>query len=917
MEAALNQNFIKDYAQSRKDIYDELKGRVSTVILNSMKGYLRQKEVAFDGSSVDLEEFKKSVVQKLDKQTQMQLTNIENELNKELGTVITSLKDGSQTAFSKFANKFGKFTKSTVEMVARGTAIKTAAALSPTLGTAVLGTSIIAPVAIKTVKDIRENKEESTTAALDVLLLKLCSKENEDKKEFFVSKEIMDLVANNLEEQQIMVNKNDSLMFLRDITKLDNKKKQQVVKTINSLKGSPYDVEKTIQETKMNLSKIKSILGKDVIAPISTAALYGMTLGTTLTQIAPDAVPSIISALAVGGVTGNVLAAGGVGGVQFALSKLGGSIPIVGNIIENAMEKINDTETLAASTGVAVAGVIAAKVVPGLVYKGAKGIINKVKNKKMAQEAREELTEEIVSKAIQDANEEMDARSDTSAIIDIVKDTLLQRGIQVPQNIKSPDELKVYLKRLDTEDKKQVYKIADILEQVKEDSNKSFKKSLKNIAKTAYWGGVIALAGLGMYDAFINPGFIDTLAEKNKVERQVEALNKENEQKEMKEVGEKAETKSARDIKEARDRANAGETEKVTVRDIVNKQVAEANKTYETQVEEFRKYLPKTEDEAKLTWKFPFEPAQTPDDAEKMRGLLEEMHMVRRDGIINKDLLTNVLEKATQNKDCLRELQNELGVKTVEEMVNSPSVQYYFRQLGQYQLPSGLEKQMVDYIKDTMLNPSNGARGASYNCFSDVLNNYFQENLVDIPTQSSSIAEITRYLKQLEKDPLKQNALESYFLMNGKNTGDFEGFAEAITNMFNSKPRKEILPKTQEIREIAQKATESKEEVIKALESPIPSDPKVIAGIGATAGTIIGTAKEVSKGIVSKIKSMIRNISPFKQKSLPPGQEEIKEDTYKKRARPELEKLKVKPENLTPKEGTIVKNNEKTKERQI
>ena len=62
MEAALNQNFIKDYAQSRKDIYDELKGRVSTVILNSMKGYLRQKEVAFDGSSVDLEEFKKEMV---------------------------------------------------------------------------------------------------------------------------------------------------------------------------------------------------------------------------------------------------------------------------------------------------------------------------------------------------------------------------------------------------------------------------------------------------------------------------------------------------------------------------------------------------------------------------------------------------------------------------------------------------------------------------------------------------------------------------------------------------------------------------------------------------------------------------------------------------------------------------------------
>ena len=105
MEAVLSQNFSERYQSTTESIYDELKSRLNGVTLESMKAFLREKNIDFDDSSTDLKEFKKNVVSKLDVSVKKELTTLEENLNKDLTEVIEALHAGSQTSFSKFAEK--------------------------------------------------------------------------------------------------------------------------------------------------------------------------------------------------------------------------------------------------------------------------------------------------------------------------------------------------------------------------------------------------------------------------------------------------------------------------------------------------------------------------------------------------------------------------------------------------------------------------------------------------------------------------------------------------------------------------------------------------------------------------------------------------------------------------------------------
>lgn len=529
MEAVLSNSFGIGYEKNKKEVYEELNSRINTVILNSIKGYLREKKIDFDGRSIDLNEFKSKVVPKLDKQTQIDVVNIEQGLNEQLKGVSDGLREGSTTAFKRFAYGVGSFTKSTVEMAARLTAVKAATALSPSLGGVALGASIMVPKVVKTVKDVNKDVKENTTAALDVMLLKLGTSKNDEEMKYDVPEETRKTIATNLKSEGIEVSTNDTLHFLQDITELDNKQKEKAVNMLNNAKGNPYDVKKEVEKTKINLQKVKKIIGDDVIAPLSTAALFGMSAGTTLMETAPDLAPSVVTALSAGALTGNLAIGAFSGGGQYAISKYGHYIPVVGDIIEDYTKQIGAKETLLATTGTAAVATLALKVIPSLVYKGAKGVYGKIKNQKESKDKKKELENEIAIEQIKekmetaknDANEEMESRKSNDIIIDVIRDTLESEGITIPKEIKTRKEFEVYVSKLPNEDKKRVYKIADILGDITENNTKTLKTSLMKVGRAAYWGGVIALAGLGVYDAFLNPGFIEGLADRDKIRREL------------------------------------------------------------------------------------------------------------------------------------------------------------------------------------------------------------------------------------------------------------------------------------------------------------------------------------------------------------------------------------------------------------
>lgn len=138
MDAVLDRNFIEGYSKTKNDLYDELNSRIDTVILNFIKGFLKEKKIEFDDTIIDLKEFKNTVVPQLDEQTRLDIANIEKGMHERLVNIADELKDGSTTAFGKFANIIGSFAKSTVEMTARIAAVKTTMALFPTFGGAAL-----------------------------------------------------------------------------------------------------------------------------------------------------------------------------------------------------------------------------------------------------------------------------------------------------------------------------------------------------------------------------------------------------------------------------------------------------------------------------------------------------------------------------------------------------------------------------------------------------------------------------------------------------------------------------------------------------------------------------------------------------------------------------------------------------------
>lgn len=823
MVEVLKGNFANQFVVTKENLYDELKSRLDTVILDSMKGYLREKGARFDSSVNDLETFKRNIVSGLSQKTQVELANLENRLNQELKKLIEDLKDGSETAFRNFTEKLVKFGKTTTEMAARMTAMKVAYAMSPTIGGVALGASILAPAVYRTAKNIKNKSEENTKTALDVMLLKLCTAKDGEKQRFDISQSTMEIVYDNLRAEGVRVNKEDVALFLRDITKLDNARKEHVVKTINNIKGNFFDVEREMKQTKISLKNIQETIGKDVVEPISTAALYGISVGGLLNDVAPDAVPAVITALSVGGITGNLTTAFTAGGTQYAASKLLKDIPILGD----AIEIVNNTETMAASTGVMVGGVILAKVLPGLVYKGAKGLYNSIKRRKEEREGKKELNKDIAKRlkeSSEDVEKEIDFRSDKDVLLDVIRDSLISKGIQIPRNINSSEELKVYLQQLDNNQKRDVYKIASTLEDIKEDSDKSLKKTLGRVAKTAYWGGVIALAGLGVYDAFINPGFLEGIRIRGEQERV---------------LGE-----------------NANEVDVINASEETLKgQIAEIESEKEELLDGIRKLLPENNTDDR--WVL----CKNITHAEH-KVIIEHLELNTKEGLIK--FFEEVPPEQQEKLELLKMLVGESKNCTIEELANNDMIKKSINDIGGTLLKSAEYYEInSNWFEDPI------DKGIRDGYIADFINSRFQNKLEGIPLASADSAEILNFFQNADEETIKYWSI--YTEAELKSSDQIKTLLENVLDLPET-PVDQLMMETQKQFEELQQQQHLLEEqmakssnVMDGVGSKFTSNPYKVFSGGAKIGTIFGTVQQTINTIGDKIKGIFSKIkNPFR-----------------------------------------------------
>lgn len=827
MEAVLNPGFSIGYERTKEDVYEELNSRINTVILNSMKEYLRKKGVEFDGSSIDLKEFKSKVVPTLDKQSRIDIANIEQGLNEQLTNLTNSLREGSTTAFQKFTNKLGNFSKSTVETAARLTAVKTAFALSPTAGGVALGTSILAPKVVKATKDIKKNMEDNTKAALDVLLLKLGTTVVDEKPKYDVSEEIRKIVASNLKSEGIEISTSDTIHFLQDISNLDNSQKEKAINMLNNLKGNPFDVKKEIEKTKISLKKIKKIIGDDVVAPLSTAALFGLSVGNTLIETMPDLAPSIITALSVGALTGDLGIGAVSGGGQYLLSKFGSYIPFVGNIIDDVTSTIGAQETILATTGAAAIGTLGLKILPKLVYKGVKGTFEKIKTIKEGKSGKKALDEVVattdvqnrIQKAQKEAENELNGRENKNILLDVITDILRSEGIEIPNQIRTKEELEVFVSKLSNEEKKEVYKIVNILEGILNDNTKNLKKTLINVAKTAYWGGIIALAGLGAYDAFINPGFIEGLKERDDV------------------------------LKDLREANGSDELSKEELKKLQEEKIQEYQEEIKEQIEEqvdkVKEILP---DEIQTDGLMIAPGFWTAKNCVGNRVIISGLNLDTEEGLLE------FLQNFDSSDERLQELLDIANVSTVEELASSDFMKYVINQVGNdtYYLTGYGDSGIIDYYKFIFFD-----KGKMETNFIELVNDMFSKKLADLPIKTSSNEDIINFAESLVEDSEKSELLAiyletieqkngDYILENLKDIGEKLGIvSEDITTA------KDAINKYKELQsqmEEYDKELEKIEGIGEAMKTDISSNPGEIFAQGMAAGGAVGIAGEGIKG---------------------------------------------------------------------
>lgn len=520
MEAVLdNRNFLYELQESKKNTYDELKEKLNSAILACTKEFLKTQNIKVNDNITDLKQLNK-IIKKQNPDILETLKKYEDSLNEDLNDIIENLKDGSENAFQKF----GSLLKTVATTGITGMGVATLTTISGLrIPRAVISSALITtPVVYKGVKGYIKQKKANKEKALDITLLNLAKTEeiasnNNSQIKIDIPPQVMQMVKEQFASNNINIDTKDSVIFLSNILELDYKNKEKAVQLINALTGSRIDVNTELKKAEKSITQIANGVKNNLISPIVSGGLAGLKIAGVANDIAGDEVASTLTGLGTTALSGSVQIGVLAGGGQYALSKWGSMIPAVGGYIEQATSAVNSAENylFGTTSGMLISGVATGAV---LLYKGVKGLIQSKKRKLEEQKDTKVLKESImerIDKSKKDVNAELEKRTDKQVMLDIVCDELRKNGVDVPRNLDNASQLKTLIKTESLKVKTNILSITKQLQQIQKENTETFKDKIKNYAKYAYFGGMLALAGLGAYDMFLNPGFLKEIRYKS------------------------------------------------------------------------------------------------------------------------------------------------------------------------------------------------------------------------------------------------------------------------------------------------------------------------------------------------------------------------------------------------------------------
>ncbi len=891
MEAVLEQpkaSFLSRFQDTHKSVSDEIEKKYESTILQILKNYADEKGVEYDHTIDNVDVFRKQVIAKMPKAQQEQIGDFEKNVRTQLTSVTDALKDGSQNAFSKFGEKFLGVGKTSLKLIAKSTAIRVATMLNPTLAGAGVAATIIVPTVVNSVEKYKEQKKERSSTALNTMLVMLCVKKDaDDKISFDLPPEAMEKVQKNLAKKGINVEADNEVKFMADIIGLDDEKKEQALNIINETKFLETGEKLNIDEEKKKLVNRYELIkegSKKVVSMISAGVLIGSNIGNTLNDLAGDEAASLITGLTTGGITGNAAAAIGVGGAQYAISKFGHYIPVVGNVLEDITKKVNTHINIGAAVGVSTAATLLFQVLPYTI----KGTINWIKSKKKPPAVPtvpsekgddEKGTDEQAqgkdggdfSSRLEHAqgvtDECLKRKNPREIALEITADALRTKGINIPKGTYSNEQLKEYTKSLNKEDKEEILEVARTLEEANKLKETGFKHIVKNIAKTAYWGGIIALLGLGAYDKFINPGFIQALHDKQELRKLMD--------KRREEIA-----------------AEQGVDKNTISDEAVVQSLEGSTKQDQSQVaEELRKYFPKkTSDYDSIIDIDIYRNVNLMDLSTEARavtgmksmGILPKnfdptkISITSMDDLSKLDIdtekLSTVLEKYISGMDDPNKLMRAIrafygsevsatdwtnAAEVAKALANSDMAKRYIVIQSGVDLPVGLINTMYENTD------------VDLDVFTNAFNSGIGQLISGMPTQSSSPEEILAYMTKLnEGNGFEKEVFNNYLDNTGKKGSFWDQF-----NLF-SNPSKEVT----ELSENAQQLKTMLDNLghPEVINSDIITNAHEYAALGAALGAVFGVVKEGSgkKGFVAKAIDKIKGLFGKKQKALPPAEPE-------------------------------------------
>ncbi len=505
-ETLVNPAFLGNIQNQRRDVYAELKEKLYKAKLSAVRDFMERKGVKVDYRITDLSELKATI--KDDQEIYIQVENFEQALDKDLTDVIECLKDGSTNAFQTF----GRALISIATPVLTAMAVSTVGTLYfPSVPSIVLSSAaLVSPKIYTAVKGWSGQKKVIQENALNVTLLNLARVEDENEPlRMEIPENVRKTVTEQFKTRNLNINNQDTISFLSSITEFDNKNKIQAIKLINSLTGDRFDIDSEINKYEKSISKMMKTFQQNVVKPALSILPPFIHAASIVNDTISDEAAAVLTGIGGTVLSKNVAIGITEGGLQYGLSKFGNLIPLAGSFIEQTTSSINNLENYFfwGGAGLALAGL-------GITVKAFKNWHEKNKDKKNINESIDVLKGDILKK-IQESkdatSEEISKRSNKQVMLDIVCDELRRSGVDIPEHLQDTFELKALLHNQPITKKMKVLNVMNALKKIEEEDQQTFKDRIKQYAKYAYYGGIIALAGLKAYDMFINPGFLENI----------------------------------------------------------------------------------------------------------------------------------------------------------------------------------------------------------------------------------------------------------------------------------------------------------------------------------------------------------------------------------------------------------------------